>query len=161
MFKKIQDKMFKRKLEKLGFNMEDEENNKIAFGFTEKVGMNKSHFLKCMEDAMATKKLQQICELLSGRKEAGRYLQRKPLVIQCYFCQGNFAIKEGIDFAGATINLESLENIIKHLIFCGGVFCDCGKKVLYFDKCKNCGLNWGKRKGKTKKQLRTKKVQER
>jgi len=143
--KKFKDKMFEKKLEKFGFDMDDKENKTIAFGFTEKVGMDKNHFLKCMEDAVATKKLQNVCEAFSGRKEAGRYLKRKPLVIQCHTCQENFATRDGVDFAGATINLESLENIIKHLISCDGVSCDCGEKVFYFDKCKKCKRKWDER----------------
>ncbi len=141
---KIKNKIFKRKLAKLGFDMEDEENDRIATAFNEK-GLGGDHFVKCMADGIATQRLQKVCEILSKRKEAGRYLQRSPLVIQCHFCQENFAIKDGVDFAGATINLESLENIINHLITCDGIICDCGKKVFYFDKCK-CGKKWDERK---------------
>lgn len=142
---KISNFFFKRKLAKLGFDMsKGSEDERIATAVNER-GLGGNHFVKCMEDAIATKNLQRVCEILSGRKEAGRYLQRKPIVIQCHSCQENFSIKEGVDFAGATINLESLENIIRHLISCDGVVCDCGKKVPYFDKCKNCGLEWDKR----------------
>ena len=142
----IKDRSFKKKLESLGFDMEDKENKTIAaFGFTDKVGMSRKHFVKCMEDGVATKRLQQTCELVSGRKDAGRYLQREPLVIQCGFCQKDFAIKDGVKFAGATINLKSLENIMHHLISCEGVLCDCGNKVFYFDKCKKCKRDWKER----------------
>ena len=143
MFQKIKNKIFKKKLSKLGFDMDDEENDKIATAFNER-GLGGNHFVKCMEDAIATTRLQNICETLSGRKEAGRYLQKKPLVIQCNVCQENFATKDGVDFAGTTINLNSIENIITHLITCEGVICDCGKKIFYFDKCK-CGKKWNER----------------
>lgn len=141
---KMPNWLFKRKLSKLGLDMSDKKEAEIAETLNEK-GLGGNHFIKCMETAIATKNLQKVCELLSGRKKAGRYLQKKPLVIQCHSCQENFAIKKGVDFAGETINLESLENIVKHLINCDGVICDCGKKVLYFEKCKNCGLEWDKR----------------
>jgi len=144
MFQKIKNKKFKKKLSKLGFDMsEGSENEKLATALNER-GLGGNHFVKCMENAIATKNLQRVCEIVSGRKKAGRYLQRKPLVIQCYFCQENFAIKNGVNFAGATINLESLENIIQHLMTCEGVICDCGKKIFYFDKCK-CGKKWNER----------------
>jgi hypothetical protein len=142
---KISNFFFRRKLEKLGFDMsKGSENERIATALNER-GLGGNHFVKCMEDAIATKNLQRVCEIVSGRKEAGRYLQRKLIVIQCHSCQENFATKEGVDFAGATINLESLENIIKHLTSCDGVLCDCGNKVLYFEKCKKCGLKWDER----------------
>jgi len=145
MIKKIKNSIFKRKLEKLGFDVsKGSENERFATALNER-GLGGNHFIKCMADAIATKKLQDICEVLSGRKKAGRYLQRKPIVIQCNSCQENFAIKDGVEFAGSTINLESLENIISHLITCDGIICDCGKKVFYFDKCKKCGLEWTKR----------------
>lgn len=140
----IKNKIFKNKLSKIGFDMEDEENDRIATAFNEK-GLGGNHFVKCMQDAIRTKNLQDVCEKLSGRKEAGRYLQEKPLVIQCNSCQENFATKKGVDFAGKTIFIESLTEIINHLITCDGVICDCGKKVLYFDKCKKCGRKWDER----------------
>lgn len=142
---KIKDKMFKRKLRKLGFDMsKGSENERIATALNER-GLGGNHFVKCMKNVIATKNLQRVCELLSERKEAGRYLQRKPIVIQCNSCQENFATRAGVNFAGATINLESSENIIKHLISCDGIICDCGEKVFYFDKCKKCKRKWDER----------------
>jgi hypothetical protein len=142
MIQELKDYLFKRKLTKMGFDMEDEQNKKIAFAFTEKVGISKDHFLECMEEGLATKRLQDICEVLSGRKEAGRYLQREPLVIQCHTCQKNFSDKKGVIFVNETINLERLDNIIKHIIYCEGVICDCGIKRHYFDDCKKCKIKW-------------------
>jgi len=144
MIQKIKNSLFKRKLSNLGFDMEEEENKRIAEGLNN-AGLGGNHFVKCMEDAIATKNLQRICEVLSRRKEAGRYLQKKPIVIQCYFCQENFATKNGIEFAGPTINLESVDNIIKHLISCNGIICDCGKNVNYFDVCVKCKRKWDER----------------
>lgn len=145
MIQKIKNLIFKKKLSKIGFNMsKGSENERLATALNER-GLGGDHFVKCMEDAIATKNLQKVCGMLSKRKEAGRYLRREPLVIQCHSCQKNFAIKDGVDFAGKTINLESLENIVNHLISCDGVVCDCGKKVLYFDDCKKCKKKWDKR----------------
>jgi hypothetical protein len=142
----ISNFFFKRKLKKLGFDMSSgSENERLATTLNER-GLGGNHFIKCMEGALLTKRLQEICEVISGRKEAGRYLQKEPLVIQCHSCQKDFSIKEGVTFAGEKmINLENLENIIKHLITCKGIICDCGKNVFYFDKCKKCGLEWDKR----------------
>ena len=143
MIQKLKNKIFKRKLSKLGFDMNDEENINIAEALNNK-GLGGNHFVKCMENGLKTKRLQDVCELLSGRKEAGRYLQLKPIVIQCHFCQKDFATKEGVVFVDKCINLKSLENIVKHLISCDGIICDCGKKVHYFEVCK-CKRKWDER----------------
>jgi hypothetical protein len=142
MIQQFKDYLFKRKLTKMGFDMEDKENKKIAFVFTEKVGIPRDHFLECMENGLATKRLQDACEVLCGRKEAGSYLQIKPLVIQCHTCQKDFSDKQGIIFVDETINLSSLSNIIKHLIACDGIICDCGIKRPYFEDCKKCKIKW-------------------
>jgi len=144
--KKIKQKIFEMKLKKLGFDMKDNENSRCgqALGlFAEKSGTSQSHIIKCLEDAMATKKLQDVCEKLSGRKEAGRFLQREPepLVIQCNTCQKDFSDKKGVIFVEETINLGSLSNIIQHLITCDGIMCDCGTKRPYFEDCKKCGIS--------------------
>ncbi len=144
MLQKIKNKIFKRKLEKLGFDMNDKENDRLAEAFQEK-GLGGTHFAKCMEVGLKTHNLQKVCEALCGRKEAGRYLQLKPLVIQCHSCQENFAIKEGVEFAGATKCIGEITDIVEHLISCEGVICDCGKKVLYFDECKKCKRKWDER----------------
>lgn len=143
--KNIKNKIFKKKLEKIGFDMKDEENNKISEAFNE-AGLGGNHFIKCMEDGIRNKNLQDLCERISGRKEAGRFLQQKPLVMQCHSCQNDFSDEKGVTFAGEpTIYLESLEKMIKHFITCDGVICDCGKKVLYFDDCKDCKRKWDER----------------
>lgn len=145
--KKIKQKIFEMKLKKLGFDMKDDKNSRCgqALGlFAERSGTSQSHIIKCLEDAMATKKLQDVCEKLSGRKEAGRFLQRepKPLVIQCHTCQKDFSDKKGVIFVEETINLGSLSNIVHHLITCDGIMCDCGTKRPYFEDCKKCGISW-------------------
>lgn len=142
----IKNKIFKKKLENIGFDMtKGSENERIATAFNEK-GLGGNHFVKCMEDGIRTNNLQEICERISGRKEAGRYLQKKPLVIQCHSCQNDFSDEEGIKFAETkVIDLESLSNIIDHLTTCEGIICDCGNKVFYFDECKKCKLKWEKR----------------
>lgn len=129
----------------MGFDMtEGSESERIATALNER-GLGGDHFIKCMEVGMANKRLQTACELVSGRKEAGRYLQLKPLVIQCHSCQGNFSTKKGQDFAGPTIYMASLNEIMQHLITCDGVICDCCTKVLYFDTCKKCKRKWDER----------------
>ena len=144
MLQKLKDKIFKRKLAKLGFDMKDEENDRLASVF-QKRGLGGNHFVKCMEVGIKTHNLQKVCEALSGRKEAGRYLQIKPLVIQCHSCQEDFSDKEGVEFAGKVKCIGDLDKIVQHLLTCDGIICDCGKKVLYFDTCKKCKRKWDKR----------------
>ena len=122
---------------------EGSENERIATAFNEK-GLGGNYFVKCMQDAIRTKNLQEICEKLSGKKEAGRYLQEKPLVIQCNTCGNDFSIKKGVVFVEETINLDTLANIINHLCTCDGIVCDCGTKRPYLEDCKKCKIEWAK-----------------
>lgn len=137
----MKNKIFKKKLANLGFDMENEEESRLAEGIN-KAGFGGDHFVECMKDAIATQKLQKVCETISGKKEAGRLLQREPLVIQCGTCGEDFSVKKGVIFVDETINLETTENIIKHLCECDGIICDCGVKRPYLDDCKKCKIKW-------------------
>lgn len=138
---KVKNKIFKKKLAKLGFDMEDEENERIATGFNN-AGLGGNHFVKCMAVGVQTHKLQIICEAISNRKDAGRFLQLKPIVIQCHSCSDNMALKKGVEFAGETIYFKSIDDIIEHLTTCKGIICDCGKKRPYLENCKKCKIKW-------------------
>ena len=144
MIQKIKNKLFRRKLANLGLDMENQKEAEFADALNER-GLGGDHFVKCMEVAIKTKNLQKVCEVLCGRKEAGRYLQIKPLVIQCHSCQKDFSNEKGVNFAGKVKCLGEIDKIVEHLISCDGIICDCGKKVLYFDECKKCKRKWDER----------------
>lgn len=78
---------------------------------------HRQHILKCIDLARLTLNLQDFCRPF-GKENAGRFLQREPLVIQCHSCHENFSEKPNVDFAGATVNLGSLQNIVWHLLTC-------------------------------------------
>jgi len=137
----VKNKIFKKKLANLGLNMEDEKEAELADKINES-GLGGDHFVDCMATAVETHKLHVICESISGRKEAGRFLQREPLVIQCGTCGEDFSVRKGVIFVEETKNLETIDNIIDHLCKCDGIICDCGSKRPYLEDCKKCKIKW-------------------
>ena len=138
---KIKNKIFKKKLANLGFDMEDKEEVRIVEAISE-AGLGGDHFVKCMEVGVKTHQLQTICESMSGRKEAGRFMQLNPIVLQCNSCSCSMALRKGVKFAGETTYFESMEDVVEHLNTCDGIICDCGKKRNYLEDCKYCGIRW-------------------
>ena len=143
---RILDKLiFKKRLKTIGIIAEDNTDRKIVDALLKinNTPKKQKYLIKCMKETVKTIKLQEICEKL-GRKDAGRYLELKPIVIQCHSCHINFSTKKRYVFVKRTTYKESLAKIIEHLISCKEIICDCGRLCLYFDDCK-CGLKWNER----------------